>query len=86
MPTVKQEEPRINLKELNTHYNNFLTVSRREIKRFSSESSDTSRSSTSSPDVQMEECEESNPANEVSNSIEIENNFPEIYIIKHISI
>ena len=72
MPTVKQEEPRINLKELNTHYNNFLTVSRREIKRFSSESSDTSRSSTSSPDVQMEECEESNSANEVSNSIEIE--------------
>ena len=73
MPRVKQEEePDIYLKELNTHYNNFLTVSRRESKRFSSESSGTSRSSTSSPDVQMEECDESQPANEVSNSMEIE--------------
>ena len=69
MPTVKQEEPRINLKELNTHYNNFLTVSRRESKRLSSEPSQTSRSSTSSPDVHMEESDESQP---VSNSMEIE--------------
>eukprot|EP00091_Calanus_sinicus_P011005 TRINITY_DN2511_c0_g1_i4.p1 TRINITY_DN2511_c0_g1~~TRINITY_DN2511_c0_g1_i4.p1 ORF type:complete len:169 (-),score=49.54 TRINITY_DN2511_c0_g1_i4:58-540(-) len=66
------EEPGIYLKELNTNYNNFLTASRRESKRFSSESSDTSRSSTSSPDVQMEECDDSQPANEESNSMEVE--------------
>merc|ERR1712096_55170 len=44
-PAVKSQEPDLRLKELNTRYNDFLTV-KRENNRFGSESSDTSESSS----------------------------------------
>merc|ERR1712055_759591 len=53
-----EEEPDLRLKELNMHYNRFLTVSSENSRRLSSESSDTFRScasvtSSSSPEMRV---------------------------------
>merc|ERR1712202_53032 len=66
-PAVKPQEHDLRLKELNTRYNGFLTV-KRENNRFGSESSETSGSSSSSIDVEMNESNKSRHANEVSDN------------------
>merc|ERR1712096_393284 len=66
-PAVKPQEPDLRLKELNTRYNDFLTVER-ENNKFGSESSETSGSSSSSVDVEMNESNKSRHANEVTDN------------------